>query len=353
MINSPVNLTLRSISPVKAHPMIRYSYYLKDFRSWLQGFSSVLRLPLSGGRIDIPSSMGEGYLRATNINSGISFVIMDFSLIDDLVLVRNKTTDGGFCLFFNQVTVSNFFSIREPHNSITDKTPQRSNIFLSSTNYELEVTYSRNSRLKRVGIFFGPSFVSHCMNKDLLRDLRLYTDNRLRNINREPISFEYRQLLDEIFTCDTASALGHLLLHNRILQLTEKFLQSFVTNALLPQPAPGPRTKGKEKDLEALKEVERILTDTKLNIFPSIDKLSRTAMMSSTKLKARFKQIYGMKLYEYYNRHRLAQAKDLLKTGNFSVKQVGTTIGFSNLSNFAKAFKKEFGILPKEMLKSK
>jgi AraC-like DNA-binding protein len=43
----------------------------------------------------------------------------------------------------------------------------------------------------------------------------------------------------------------------------------------------------------------------------------------------------------------------LLKTGNFSVKQVGMTIGFSNLSNFAKAFKKEFGILPKEMLKSK
>jgi AraC-like DNA-binding protein len=28
-------------------------------------------------------------------------------------------------------------------------------------------------------------------------------------------------------------------------------------------------------------------------------------------------------------------------------------IGISNLSNFAKAFKKEFGILPKEMLKSR
>ena len=59
-----------------------------------------------------------------------------------------------------------------------------------------------------------------------------------------------------------------------------------------------------------------------------------------------------MKLYEYYNRNRLEKAKDLLQSGKYSVKEVGMDIGFSNLSNFAKAFKKEFGILPNEMLKS-
>ena len=76
-------------------------------------------------------------------------------------------------------------------------------------------------------------------------------------------------------------------------------------------------------------------------------------MMSSTKLKTRFKQIYGMKLYEFYNRRRLEQAKEMLKSGNFSVREAGVNIGFSNLSNFAKAFKKEFGILPRQILKSK
>jgi AraC-like DNA-binding protein len=60
-----------------------------------------------------------------------------------------------------------------------------------------------------------------------------------------------------------------------------------------------------------------------------------------------------MKLYEFYNRNRLEKAKEMLKTGHFSVKQVGYDIGFSNLSNFAKAFKKEFGLLPKDMLRSK
>ena len=105
--------------------------------------------------------------------------------------------------------------------------------------------------------------------------------------------------------------------------------------------------------MESLKEVMKLLSDTQLQKFPSIETLSRTAMMSSTKLKTRFKQVYGMKLYEFYNHHRLLQAKEMLRTGNYSVKQVGVNIGFSNLSNFAKAFKKEFGALPREILRSK
>jgi len=56
---------------------------------------------------------------------------------------------------------------------------------------------------------------------------------------------------------------------------------------------------------------------------------------------------------ESVRRNRLEKAKEMLKTGNYSVKQVGYDIGFSNLSNFAKAFKKEFGILPKDIRKNK
>jgi len=333
--------------------MIRYVYQLRDFRNWLKGFSKILKLPVMAGKIQIPRSMGEGYIMAANINADISYVIMNFSLNDDLVFLRKKSSLYGLSLFFNQVTVSDFFVIREPHNSITDRSPNQSNIFLSSTNYDLEVTYSRNSRLKRVGIFFSPSFVGRAVKKDILLDLLVYADNRLRNINKEPITFEYRQLLEDIFTADFQWPVTHLLLQNRVLMLTEKFLHTFLTKVPLLKESGGLKQKDKEKDLEALKDVERILSNNKLDKFPSIDMLSKTAMMSSTKLKTKFKQIYGMKLYEFYNRNRLEKAKEMLQTGKYSVKQVGLNIGFSNLSNFAKAFKKEFGILPKEILKGR
>jgi len=327
---------------------------LKDFRSWLKGFSNALSLPVMAGHIQIPPEKGEGYLLAANINADISYIVMDFALKDDLILARKKSTLYGLSLFFNQTSVSDFFEIRESNNDIvTDKTTHRSNIFFSSTNYDLQMTYSRHSRLKRVGIFFSPAFVSRCVKKNILLDLMLYADNRLRNINKEPITFEYRQLLEDIFHTDRDSPVSHLILQNRILLLAEKFLSTFLVKAPQRKENGQVKTKEKEKDILALRNVEQILSNNKLDKFPSIEILSKTAMMSTTKLKTKFKQIYGMKLYEFYNRNRLETAKEMLKTGNYSVKQVGYNIGFSNLSNFAKAFKKEFGLLPKDIMKGK
>jgi AraC-like DNA-binding protein len=333
--------------------MIRYIYYLNDFRSWLKGFSKTLNLPVLAGQIQLPPSAGKGYLLAANINPDISYIVMNFSLKDDLIFARKKSTNYGLSLFFNQVAVSDFFEIKESSDIITDKGPVRSNIFFSSTNYDLQITYSKHSTLKRVGIFFSPAFVSRCLKKDILLDLMIYAENRLRNINKEPITFEYRQLLDDIFLADKSSPVGHLVLQNRVLLLAEKFLSTFLTKGLQRKDSAVVKPKEKEKDIAALRNVEQILSNNKLDKFPSIEILSKTAMMSTTKLKTKFKQIYGMKLYEFYNRNRLEKAKEMLKTGNFSVKQVGYDIGFSNLSNFAKAFKKEFGLLPKDMLKSK
>lgn len=332
--------------------MIRYTYPLNDYRTWLKGFARLLKLRVAEKKLQIPAQLGEGYIYAANINPDISYIVLNFSLKDDLVLFRKKTPDYGLNLSFNQVEVSDYFKVSEPNDTIVDRSPRRSNIFLSSTNYEMEITYTRQSRLKTVAILFGPEFIKKCVKKDILLDIMLYTGHRLSNVNKVPISFEYRQLLDEIFETDTQSPISNLVLQNRVLLLTEKFLHTFLEKGFSIN-EPGRKIKEKEKDIQALKEVEDILSDANLEKFPSIETLSKTAMMSSTKLKTKFKSVYGMKLYEFYNRNRLKKAKEMLKSGKYSVKEVGHDIGFSNLSNFAKAFKKEFGILPNEILKAK
>ena len=310
--------------------MIRFSYQLNDFRHWLNDFSSLLDLPSKGGKLEFSNGLGEGFIHAVHVPDGYSFVVMDFSLNDDLVLFRLASSEpAGLSLFFN------------PSPSLT------------STAVEEEVVFPKNSRIKRVGLFLPSHFLKRHLRKDILDSLIDYAQNPPSSGSREPIPFEYRNVLEDIHSADGGSPLLHLLLHNRIQLLAEKYLHSFLTKSNYPLPDGKTWAKGKEKDLEALKGIVTILSDNQLNKFPSIDTLSRTAMMSSTKLKTRFKQIYGMKLYEFYNRNRLEQAREMLKTGNFSVKQVGINIGFSNLSNFAKAFRKEFGVLPKEILKNK
>jgi AraC-like DNA-binding protein len=309
--------------------MIRFSYQLIDLRHWLSDFSSLLDLPVNGGKLEFPSTFGEGFIHAVHVSDGYSFVVMDFLLNDDLAFFRRGSLPAGLSLCFG---------------------PSPS---LSSTTREEELSFPRNTRVKRVGLFFPDSFLRRHIRKDILDSLLQYAENPPSAATMEPIAFEYRSVLEDIHGADTNSPLHHLLLHNRIQLLMEKYLHSFLTKSNFPLPDGGTWAKGKEKDLEALKSIVQILSDSALSKFPSIDTLSRTAMMSSTKLKTRFKQIYGMKLYEFYNRNRLEQAREMLKTGNYSVKQVGINIGFSNLSNFAKAFRKEFGVLPKEILKNR
>ena len=255
------------------------------------------------------------------------------SLLTDLVFTRQASPDPALCLWFD---------LAGNHNTL----------HLFSTASQQETIYPRNTRLQLIALLFPRAFLHRYLNASLLSDLTRYADNPTAR-PRDMIPFEYRQPIEDIFRSDPSSPLYHLLLHNRLLLLSEKFLHSFITR--MPQPESAVKTwaKGKEKDIEGLNRVMRTLSDTQLNRFPSIEALSRMAMMSSTKLKVRFKQTYGMKLYEFYNHHRLQAAKEMLKTGNYSVKQVGVNIGFSNLSNFAKAFKKEFGTLPKEIIKSK
>lgn len=309
--------------------MIRFSYQLIDFRHWLRDFGNLLDLPASGGKLEFPSTLGEGFIHAVHVSHGYSFVIMDFSLREDVIFFRRASSDAGLTLFFGP----------SPNLNLTTR--------------EEEMAFARNTRVKRVGLCLPETFLRHHVRRDILDSILQYVENPPLNASREPIAFEYRSVLEDIHAADTDSPLLYLLLHNRIQLLIEKYLHSFLTKANFPLPDGKTWTKGKEKDIEALKGIVQILSDSALNKFPSIDTLSRTAMMSSTKLKTRFKQIYGMKLYEFYNRNRLEQAREMLKTGNFSVKQVGINIGFSNLSNFAKAFRKEFGVLPKEILKNR
>ncbi len=58
-----------------------------------------------------------------------------------------------------------------------------------------------------------------------------------------------------------------------------------------------------------------------------------------------------MGLYEYYQKNRMHKAKELLETTKYSVSDVGSLLGYQNLSNFSHAFKKEFGQLPKDFNK--
>ncbi len=81
---------------------------------------------------------------------------------------------------------------------------------------------------------------------------------------------------------------------------------------------------------------------------PSTAELARLVKLNEYALKRGFKQVFGKPMFAYLHDYRLEQARQLLETGETKVSEVAQKIGFASRNHFAAAFRKKFGINPKE-----
>ena len=64
-----------------------------------------------------------------------------------------------------------------------------------------------------------------------------------------------------------------------------------------------------------------------------------------------FKKMTGDSFASYVNDRRLANAAEALRRTDDKILYVSQDVGFTNLSNFNRQFKKRYGITPKEYRK--
>lgn len=115
--------------------------------------------------------------------------------------------------------------------------------------------------------------------------------------------------------------------------------------------AEAPSTGITPEDLEAMMRIHNILITNYQQEFPSIQTLSKWALMSESKFKKLFKKVFGAGPFEYYQKNRMQKAKELIMEGRYSISQIGNMLGYQNLSNFSCSFKKEFAVLPSNILR--
>ena len=58
-----------------------------------------------------------------------------------------------------------------------------------------------------------------------------------------------------------------------------------------------------------------------------------------------------MSTFEYLREQRLARAQTLLADGDRQIQQVADQVGFRNAGDFATAFKRRFGLTPRDYRK--
>lgn len=106
-----------------------------------------------------------------------------------------------------------------------------------------------------------------------------------------------------------------------------------------------------DKDRKAVQKAVHYLMDNLTAEFPGIDETAKYVGVSSTKIKADFKQIHKKSLFQYFRFHQMQLAEKLLTEKSHSVKEVAELLGYSNTSKFSTSFKNQFGVLPSEKMK--
>jgi AraC-like DNA-binding protein len=323
-----------------------YSFQLENFEKWMAGLAARLNTAVTNNTLTIPAHLGSGSIVAHNINSQLSYAVMNFKLNVDLEFQR-EPGNAGFVISFNMVEVQKELLVGHRQQMITDKRPFRNDIFLTDSRDSTYLRISAGSNVRRLLIFCSHELAMQYLPREIFDKLCVFARENSLNENPLFINLSHRTMLKELFEMKENDPLAPIRMLSGIIHLIEKFLFSF----LRQEQTALPRTV-KKNDLENMQHVEQILS-SRLEGFPSLESLAHEVFMSTSKLKNLFKQVYGHTLYDYYNKSRLQRAKELLITGQCSIKQAGGEIGFSNLSHFAKAFRKEFGILPRDLVKGR
>lgn len=140
--------------------------------------------------------------------------------------------------------------------------------------------------------------------------------------------------LERLLADESASA---LLVHSASLEFLAWHLKSFN-----PRDHSEQISKREQKQLLAARE--RLLMD--LSAPPTIEQLARETGLNQLKLKRGFKALFDVSIYALFQRERMGKARLLLK--QHGVTDTASILGYSNISHFSAAFRKQYGVLPRD-----
>lgn len=313
----------------------------KEF-GFLAGFADLLGTEVKNGILVIPETKGKGYLMGFRLDNSINMLVSFYEFNDNLLAKRfgGQNTLNRILFSFN-----NIFPDAHSKNKYSREDLPSIQIFKGKLN--IETFYP--GRTKFNSIFIGID------SDQLAKILGLHIDNEIfKNIiaSEQSILFEelispkIQQVALEIIQAEIRDSLSDFFFKIKAeeliyLTLKELFKRENPTTHALNQ-----------IDVQKIYKVrDLILTD--INEPPVIKDLASQIGMSESKFKRLFKQIFGDSFFSYYQKFRMKEAARLLKENEMSVSQVGFSLGFSNLSHFAKVFEEHIGMKPKSFQKKK
>jgi AraC-like DNA-binding protein len=327
--------------------VIKIEFNHTDYEEMLKYFADIFKGKLKNNTLQLPTDIGDGYMKLIELPNGLQGVVSDYTVNQDLLLTRTKINKDYYTLRFDEVIIPESMPVESGQLLPPGVSPVRSAVFLGSTKFDWMFLSTKGTRVKGVNILFSKEWLEQFLEVESVGDMiKKYLSLKMSAFNYEPMDMEYKRILGEIVQTGVDPSFETLVIQNRVMLLLERFF----TRIYYKMSDMHFSVKVSNEDINRLKLIEKELVKDFSAEPPGINRLARLAAMSPSKLKNSFKEIYGLPVYQYYQKHRMNKAKAMLLSRKYSVREVGMEVGYSNLSNFAKAFKKSFDQLPSDLL---
>lgn len=326
--------------------MFKFSYQYCDHTDYLYNLAKFAGVPVVNNTLFLPPSLGSGYIKVAALANGMQVLINECVINEDVSFYRHPAIDESYTLRFDEVKNLKKLTLRIDEDQMQDDDEVHSGAFLTNSLSDISYTATAGTEDRCINIYFTADWLKINAGISATDEaFKQYLSLKTATFNFEVLNYEYRALMEEIFEIKDDHPMQKVMLQNRVMLLLEKFFRSLYTR--MGQHNTG-RAEVNDVSIKQMMKVESILVSNLSAPPPTIPVLARTAMMSETKLKNLFKTVYGLNLYEYYQKNRMLKARQLLRVKKYTVKEAGMALGFKNLSNFTIAYKKEFNALPSE-----
>jgi AraC-like DNA-binding protein len=310
--------------------------------------TSLQKTKLYDNALLIKAGMASGFFKAFALENKIHCLCSKYNPHEDFHLHKMPLEHEFFILRIDEISHScNTLTVVDRKYSTGMDSKNQSVLLLSSLE-EFTFFASKNSLVKTLEIVMpGDWFFSQLNIECSYELLKKYMATKPRKTQTDCRDYLFRNLFLEIIREANKAVSEPGYIQKKVNSLLTIFFANVSSH--LRDFLESEKVKISKDEINRLMTVRKYL-DVDLPA-PTFTSLTKIALMSSTSLKTKFKKMYGTTVFEYFQSMRMQRARILLLTHKYSVKQIGRQLGYSNMSNFTIAFKKEFNQLPHELIK--
>jgi AraC-like DNA-binding protein len=308
-------------------------------------FAEELRAVIDKNTFTIPSHLGSGSGILLKIEDELFFNIYDFQLNTSITAHRKAVSYGEYFPIICWFSPDQMKQETHGEKKIINRDSPYS-IFFPSPKIESNYLIPAKNRIIILTITLTKNWLLRNLSGNKKSNILNLIESNNPFFLYEEISFNMGKYLEKLKGLEMDNIVSSIQLRSYILN----FLVLFIS-AIEKRKRPSLTSNINHLDVEKLFDIRQVLTE-QYSTPPAIKALASQAAMSESKLQKLFREVFGITIYQYVLKVRIEEAKKMIESKRFSVSEVGYEIGYTNLSHFTAAFKKQVGINPKQYLLS-